>query len=65
MNWHELNKALPDMSEDEVKYLMQLERRRVEPRVTFLVRLHQLSVLKLREQLFALPRIAQRTEALV
>ena len=41
MNWHELNKALPDMSEEEVKYLMQLERRRVEPRVTFLVRLHQ------------------------
>ena len=41
MNWHELNKALPDMSEDEVKYLMQLERRRVEPRKTFLVRLHQ------------------------
>jgi hypothetical protein len=41
MNWQELNVAIRDMSEQELKYLIAQERRQKVPRKTFLVRLHQ------------------------
>jgi hypothetical protein len=41
MNWHEINEALREMGEEEVKTLLQHEKHRERPRPTYLIRLHQ------------------------
>jgi len=41
MNWHDINRALREMGEQEVKTLLDRERDRDRPRQSYLIRLHQ------------------------
>lgn len=41
MKWHEMNEAIRNMTEEQIKALLDTERDRRLPRPTYLIRLHQ------------------------